>query len=73
MSDAHNSANTANLRCFIASLAALNQVDEAHQIAGRLLKLVPTFRLATFRSRTPLPGEVRDLVAKRLRIAGVPE
>jgi adenylate cyclase len=73
MSDAHNSANTANLRCFIASLAALNQVDEAHQIAGRLLQLVPTFRLATFRSRTPLPGEVGDLFAKRLRVAGVPE
>ncbi len=73
MSDAHNSANTANLRCFAASLAALNRVEEAHQIAGRLLRLVPTFRLTTFRSRTPLPGEVGDLFAKRLGIAGVPE
>jgi tetratricopeptide (TPR) repeat protein len=73
MSDAHNSANTANLRCFIAGLAALNQVDEARQIAGRLLQLVPTFRLTAFRSRTPLRGQVGDLFATRLRMAGVPE
>jgi tetratricopeptide (TPR) repeat protein len=72
MSDAHNRANTANLRCFIASLAALNQLDEARQVASRLLQLAPTFRLATFRSRTPLQGSVADLFAERLGSAGVP-
>jgi len=72
MSDAHNRANTANLRCFIASLAALNQLDEARQVASRLLQLAPTFRLATFRSRTPLQGSVADIFAERLGSAGVP-
>jgi adenylate cyclase len=73
MSDAHNSANAANLRCLIASLVVLGEMSEARQIAGRLLQLVPTFRLAAFRARTPLPGDVRDLFAERLKLAGLPE
>jgi adenylate cyclase len=73
MSDAHNSANTANLRCLITSLVALGELDEGRQVGRRLLLLAPSFRLATFRSRTPLPGDVRDLFAERLRLAGVPE
>src|SRR5262249_50097270 len=73
MSDAHNSSNTASLRCFIASLVALNELDEARQIGRRLLQLVPTFRLTTFRARTPLPGTVRDEFADRLKLAGLPE
>jgi adenylate cyclase len=73
MSDAHNSSNTANLRCFIASLVALNELDEARQMGRRLLQLVPTFRLTTFRARTPLPGTVRDEFADRLKLAGLPE
>lgn len=73
MSDAHNSSNTANQRCLITSLVALGEVNEARNVAQRLLQLVPTFRLSTFRSRTPLTGQVRDLFAERLRLAGVPE
>jgi adenylate cyclase len=73
MSDAHNSANTANLRCLITSLVALDELDEGRQVGRRLLLFAPSFRLATFRSRTPLPGDVRDLFAERLRLAGVPE
>jgi adenylate cyclase len=73
MSDAHNSSNSANLRCLIASLVALNEVDEARQVGRRLLQLVPTLRLTTFRARTPLPGAVRDEFAERLKHAGLPE
>ena len=73
MSAAHGGANTSNLRSLIASLVALGEMDEAHTVAQRLLQLAPTFRLATFLARTPLQGEVRDLFAERLRIAGVPE
>jgi adenylate cyclase len=73
MSDAHNSSNSANLRCLIASLVALDELDEARQIGHRLLQLVPTFRLTTFRARTPLPGAVRDEFAERLKHAGLPE
>jgi adenylate cyclase len=73
MSTAHAPANTSNLRSLITSLVALGQIDEARTLAQRLLQLVPTFRLASFRARTPLRGEVRDLFAHRLSLAGVPE
>jgi adenylate cyclase len=73
MSDAHNSANSSNLRCLIASLVALGEVNEASQVGRRLLQFIPSFRLTTFRSRTPLPGDVRDLFAGRLKLAGLPE
>lgn len=73
MSAAHAGANTSNLRCLIASLVAAGEVDEARKLAQHLLRLVPTFRLATFRARTPLPGDVRDLFSERLRRAGVPD
>jgi adenylate cyclase len=73
MSDAHNSANTANHRCMVASLVAIGEVDEARRVADRMLQLVPEFRLSAFRARTPLRGEVRDLFAERLKMAGVPE
>jgi len=73
MSAAHAGANTSNLRCLIASLVAAQEMDEARKIAHQLMRLVPTFRLATFRARTPLLGEVRDQFADRLRLAGVPD
>lgn len=73
MSAAHAGANTSNLRSLIASLVALGEMNEARALAHRLLQLVPAFRLATFRERTPLRGEVRDAFADQLRQAGVPE
>ena len=73
MSAAHASANTSNLRSLIAGLVALGEIAEARMVAQRLLQLAPAFRLTTFRARTPLRGEVRDLFAERLKLAGVPE
>ena len=57
MSAAHAGANTSNLRSLITSLVALGEMDEARTVAQRLLQLVPTFRLTTFRARTPLRGD----------------
>ncbi len=73
MSAAHSGANTSNLRCLIASLAATGEMDDARQLARHLMQLVPTFRLALFRARTPLRGEIRDLFVERLRLAGLPD
>jgi adenylate cyclase len=73
MSAAHAGANTSNLRSLIASLVAAGEMEEARKIAQHLMQLAPKYRLATFRARTPLRGEVRDLFAHRLRQAGVPE
>ena len=73
MSAARANANASNLRCLIASLVAAGDMDEARKIAQHLMQLAPRYRLATFRARTPLRGEVRDLFADRLRLAGVPE
>lgn len=73
MSAAHASANTSNLRCLIASLVATGGMEEARKLAQYLLQLAPAFRLAAFRARTPLRGDVRDLFVERLRLAGVPD
>jgi adenylate cyclase len=73
MSAARAGANASNLRSLIASLVAAGEMDEARKIAEHLMQLAPRYRLATFRARTPLRGEVRDLFADRLSLAGVPE
>nr|WP_294503973.1 adenylate/guanylate cyclase domain-containing protein [uncultured Rhodopila sp.] len=73
MSAAHFEANTSNLRCLIASLVAAGKTTEAQTLAQQLLRLAPKFNLAAWVSRTPLRGDVRDLFAERLRLAGVPD
>jgi adenylate cyclase len=73
MSAAHAGSNTSNLRALIASLVAAGEMDEARRVTQHLMRLVPDFRITTFRARTPLRGEVRDQFADRLRQAGVPD
>jgi adenylate cyclase len=73
MSAAHAGANTSNLRVLVAALVADGEMDEARKVAQHLMRLVPTFRLTTYRARTPLRGEVRDQLIDRLRQAGVPD
>lgn len=73
MSAAHVGTNTSNLRCLIASLVATGEMNEARKIARQLMQLVPTFRLSTFRMRTPLAGKIRDTFANQLSQAGVPD
>jgi class 3 adenylate cyclase/TolB-like protein len=64
---------TSNLRCLTVSLVAAGKLDEAREIADRLMQVSPGFRLHSFRDYTPLKGEVRDVFVERLRLAGLPE
>jgi adenylate cyclase len=72
-SASHAPVYTSNLRCLIASLVAVGDVDEARAVGQELMRLVPTFRLSPYRIRTPLPPEVADRFVERLRRAGLPE
>ena len=73
LSATHNGGNTSNLRCLAASLVALGRKAEAREVARRLMQLVPTFRLSTYRDRTPLTGAAREAFIERLRLADVPD
>ena len=74
LSAAHSGSNTSNLRCLAASLVALGRKAEAREArVRRLMQLVPTFRLSTYRDRTPLTGAARDAFIERLRLADVPD
>ncbi len=73
VSEAHCGAQTSNLRTLIASQVALGNMQEARRIAHRLLEVDPTFRLAGFKAKTPLGGDVREQFAERLRLSGLPE
>jgi adenylate cyclase len=65
--------NLSNLRCLIVSLVALGEMTEAQQFAQRLLAVSPGYTVSTFRARTPLVGDIGDLFARRLRLAGIPD
>src|SRR5579883_723453 len=69
----HAERLTSNLRCLVASLVAIGQVDDARHVATRLLEFDPGMSLRTFASRTPLQGSIRDLFVERLRAAGIPD
>jgi adenylate cyclase len=73
MSAAHNSGNLSNLRALICSLVAVGQMEQAREMAGRMLRTDPEFHLGRFRARTPLRGEIRDRFAEHLRKAGLPD
>jgi tetratricopeptide (TPR) repeat protein len=73
MSAAHAAANTSNLRCLIASLVGAGNIDEARNVAQRLLEFAPDYRVSLFLARTPLHGDVRDRFADRLRLGGIPD
>jgi TolB-like protein/Tfp pilus assembly protein PilF len=69
----NNGAQTSNLRTLAVTLVALGELDEARQVGQRLLQWDPSFRLATFRARTPLRGTILDHFVERLRVAGLPD
>jgi adenylate cyclase len=73
MSVALAPANASNLCCLTASLVAMDNLPDAQGFARDLMRLVPTFRLSTFRARTPVIGEPGDRLGERLRRAGLPE
>jgi len=69
----HTERLTSNLRCLVASLVATGQMDDARQVAARLLEFDPGMSLQAFASRTPLQGSIRDSFVERLRAAGLPD
>ena len=70
---ANHGRHPSNLRCLIASLVAEDQMEEARAVAVGHLEALPDFRLGTYRSYTPLKGQIADLFIERLRRAGLPE
>jgi adenylate cyclase len=71
---AENPRYTANIRLFIASLAAAGELDEARRIAGSLLKLEPGFHVRKFcESYAYRDPERRAQLAQHLLLAGLPE
>ncbi len=70
---AETPAHASNLRSLIASLVAAGEQAEAKHFVGKLMALVPEFRLTTFLLRTPLQSSAAGVFAERLRRAGVPD
>lgn len=75
LSAAENPTFTSNLRMLITSLAALDRLDEARDVASTLLKLEPDFRLSVYeRTRQPFQQpEIKVRLMEHLRRAGLPE
>lgn len=70
---ARNPRLTSNLRTLAAALVASGDRDGAREVAGRVLRVEPSFSLRRFVARTPFCEELRDLHASRLRAAGLPD
>jgi len=68
-----NERLTSNLRSLIASLVATGQMDEAREVAARLLEFQPEFRMTSYAAMTPLQGIIRENFIERLRSAGLPD
>ncbi len=75
LSASENPYYTSNLRYLAASLAALDRLDEAHEVAAALVSRDPHFRLSKFESSL-LPFRDRDVGAQfmeHMRKAGLPD
>lgn len=64
---------TSNLRTLAAALVAAGERAQAREVAARMMRLEPEFRLGSFEARTPLADGVRGTYVGRLRMAGLPE
>jgi adenylate cyclase len=64
---------TSNLRLLTVALMTAGRVDEARDMAARLLAADPGFRLSAFVEHTVLPDPIRSDYITRLREAGLPE
>jgi adenylate cyclase len=73
MSFDENPAYTSNLRYLVATLIALDRVDEAKEAARELLRREPDFRLGEWQDRQPLRDPDTKLKhIERLAAAGLP-
>jgi hypothetical protein len=75
MSYNENSLYTANHRILIAGLVGLGRLEEARDIAARMIGIEPEFRLKTYeRTRQPFrDAQIRERYMQHLRAAGLPE
>lgn len=62
-----------NLRWLIASLVAVDQIDEARHFARAILDINPNFTLSAYARWCPLKPDLRATLVERLRQAGLPE
>jgi adenylate cyclase len=75
MSFNENSLYTANHRILIAGLVGLGRLEEARDVAARMIGIEPEFRLKTYeRTRQPFrDAQIRERYMEHLRAAGLPE
>ena len=75
MSFEENALYTANHRVLIAGLVGLGQLEEARDVAARMIQIEPEFRLKTYeRTRQPFRHEqIKERYMQHLRTAGLPE
>jgi adenylate cyclase len=75
MSANENGLYTANHRILIAGLVGLERLEEAREVAAKMLKLEPEFRLGTYeRTRQPFRHAlIKEKYMEHLRAAGLPE
>jgi adenylate cyclase len=75
MSANENGLYTANHRILIAGLVGLERLEEAREVAAKMIKIEPEFRLTTYeRTRQPFRhAQISERYMKHLRAAGLPE
>jgi adenylate cyclase len=75
MSLEENALYTANHRILIAGLVGLGQLEEAREVAARMIQIEPEFRLKTYeRTRQPFrQAQIKERYMQHLRSAGLPE
>jgi adenylate cyclase len=75
MSANENGLYTANHRILIAGLAGLGRLEEAREVAAKMIEIEPEFRLRTYeQTRQPFRHEqIRARYMEHLRTAGLPE
>jgi adenylate cyclase len=62
-----------NLRTLMASLVALGRLQDAAQVAQKLLRVQPNFTLSAYRARCPFVEAVLEPWMERLKVAGLPQ
>ena len=65
--------NISNVICLTVSYVATGNLDTARRHAQEILRLVPSFRLSSYRLRTPLSQRIAEETIERLRLAALPE
>jgi adenylate cyclase len=75
MSFEENGLYTANHRIWIAGLVGLGALEEAREVAARMIQIEPEFRLKTYeRTRQPFRhAQIKERYMQHLRAAGLPE